>query len=226
MLRDRRDRLRWMPLLLLVRHGETEWNRTRRWQGQHDLPLTAVGDAQAVATARRLMVEKPVALYSSDLIRARRTAEVIGEACGLEPKLDPGLREVDVGSWVGLTSPEAEQRFPEGHARWVAGGTGWDDGETYPAMAERVVAALRTIASRYAEADRVVVVTHGGPIRAAAAHAVALEGDGRRRLSAGPNASLTTIDVRDDGWRLVAYNDSGHIATISEPVPDPAGEPA
>src|SRR3954467_10540602 len=101
---DRID-CRSMPLLLLVRHGETAWNRTRRWQGQHDLPLTAVGDAQAVATARRLMVEKPVALYSSDLIRARRRPEVIGEACRLEPKLDAGLREVDVGSWVGLTSP-------------------------------------------------------------------------------------------------------------------------
>jgi broad specificity phosphatase PhoE len=215
-----------MPLLLLVRHGETAWNRARRWQGQHDLPLTALGEAQAVATARRLMVEKPVALYSSDLIRARRTAEVIAAACGLDLQPDPGLREVDVGSWVGLTSDEAAERFPDGHARWVAGGTGWDDGETYPAMAERVVAAISTIASRHAAADRVVIVTHGGPIRAAAAHAVALQGDGRRRLAAGPNASLTTIDVQDDGWRLVAYNDAGHIATISERVVDPSGEPA
>lgn len=215
-----------MPLLLLVRHGETAWNRARRWQGQHDLPLTAVGDAQAVATARRLMVERPVSLYSSDLIRARRTADVIAGACSLEVQLDPGLREVDVGSWVGLTSDEAATRFPDGHARWVSGGTGWDDGETYPAMAERVVAAIGEIAGRYAAQDRVIIVTHGGPIRAAAAHAVALVGDGRRRLAAGPNASLTTIEVRDDGWRLVAYNDAGHIATISEHVPDPAGEPA
>jgi broad specificity phosphatase PhoE len=215
-----------MPLLLLVRHGETAWNRARRWQGQHDLPLTAVGEAQAVATARRLMVERPVALYSSDLIRARRTADVIAEACGLELELDPGVREVDVGSWVGLTSDEAAARFPDGHARWVGGGTGWDDGETYPAMAERVVAAISLIATRYGATDRVVIVTHGGPIRAAAAHAVALVGDGRRRLSAGPNASLTTIDVQDDGWRLVAYNDSGHIAAMSELVADPADEPA
>jgi broad specificity phosphatase PhoE len=215
-----------MPLLLLVRHGETAWNRDRRWQGQHDLPLTAIGEAQAVATARRLMVEKPVALYSSDLIRARRTAEVIAKACRLDVQLDAGVREVDVGSWVGLTSDQAADRFPDGHARWVAGGTGWDDGETYPAMAERVVAAISSITSRHGAADRVVIVTHGGPIRAAAAHAVALEGDGRRRLAAGPNASLTTIDVQDDGWRLVAYNDAGHIATISEPVVDPAEEPA
>ena len=93
-------------------------------------------------------------------------------------------------------------------------------------MAERVVSAISTIASRHGATDRVVIVTHGGPIRAAAAHAVALVGDGRRRLAAGPNASLTTIDVQDDGWRLVAYNDSGHIATISEPVVDPGGEPA
>jgi broad specificity phosphatase PhoE len=215
-----------MPVLLLVRHGETAWNRTHRWQGQHDMPLNEVGEAQATATARRLMADDLSAIYSSDLIRARQTAETIASACRLELRLDAGLREVDVGSWVGLTSEEAARAHPEGHARWRAGGTGWDDGETYPEMADRVVSAVTAIAGRYAADDRIVVVTHGGPIRALAAHAVALEGDGRRRLAAGPNASLTTIDVRDEDWRLVAYNDAGHIAQISEPGPDLASETA
>ena len=216
-----------MPLLLLVRHGETAWNRARRWQGQHDLPLTALGEAQAVATARRLMVERPVALYSSDLIRARRTAEAIAEACGLEVQLDPGLREVDVGlvgrpdlgRGGGALSRRARalgrRRHGLGRRRDLPG-----DGRAGRRRGHRDREPPRS------RRDRVVVVAHGGPIRALAAHAVALEGDGRRRLAAGPNASLTTIDVRDDGWRLVGYNDAGHIATISEPAPIPAGEPA
>jgi broad specificity phosphatase PhoE len=215
-----------MPVLLLVRHGETEWNRERRWQGQFDMPLTPVGLAQSQAIAARLADVGARALYSSDLTRARQTAEAVAETTGLAIELDPALREVDVGSWVGLTSDEAGVADPAGHARWVAGGTGWTDGETYPAMAARVVAAVTEIASRYAGRERIVIVAHGGPIRALAAHAVGLAGDGRSHLSAGPNASLTTIEVRPTGWRLMGYNDAGHIPITAEPPPDPAGEPA
>lgn len=215
-----------MPILLLVRHGETAWNRERRWQGQHDLPLTAHGFAQSAAIAARLGDVGAIALWSSDLTRARQTAESIGVACDLTVQLDAGLREVDVGSWVGLSSDEAGARDPEGHARWVAGGTGWSDGESYPTMAARAVATVTRIASRYAGRERVVLVAHGGPIRALAAHAVGLPGDGRVQLAAGPNASLTTIDVRVTGWRLMGYNDAGHIPATAEPPPDPAGEPA
>jgi broad specificity phosphatase PhoE len=215
-----------MPVLLLVRHGETEWNRERRWQGQYDLPLTAEGEAQSRATALRLAGVGALALYSSDLIRAQQTATAISATTGLDVQLDAGLREVDVGSWVGMTSDEAAIKDPQGHARWVTGGTGWTDGETYPAMAVRVVAAVERIVDRYAGRDRVIIVAHGGPIRALAAHAVGLAGDGRTHLSAGPNASITTIDVRETGWRLMGYNDAGHIPITAEPPPDPAGEPA
>jgi probable phosphoglycerate mutase len=215
-----------MPMLLLVRHGETAWNRERRWQGQQDLALNDAGVAQSRAIATRLRDVRVDALYSSDLTRARATADAIAEGRELTVRLDPRLREVDVGSWMGLTSDEAGERDPAGHARWQAGGTGWTDGETYPAMAERVVQAVREIAARHGPDDRIVIVAHGGPIRALAAHAVGLAGDGRLRLAAGPNASLTTIDVRPGGWRLVGYNDAGHIPVTDEPPPDPAGEPA
>src|SRR4051812_32922694 len=95
-----------MPLLYLVRHGETAFNRESRWQGHRDTTLTAFGEAQARAAARRLEREHPTALYTSPLTRALRTATVIGNAVGLEPEPRDDLREVDVGSWEGLTADE------------------------------------------------------------------------------------------------------------------------
>ena len=117
-----------MPELLLVRHGETALNQERRWQGQHDASLTPRGQAEAQALAERIAAAHPVALYSSDLPRARETAAAITRLTALEPALDARWREVDVGEWLGRTPAEVEFRHPEGYARWLAGGTGWERG--------------------------------------------------------------------------------------------------
>ena len=114
-----------MTLLYLVRHGETDWNREGRWQGHYDRPLSAAGCAQAAAAARRLARERISQIHASDLKRAAETAHIIGETNGLDVRLNRALREVDVGSWAGLTHAEAKERFPEGYARRRAGGTGW-----------------------------------------------------------------------------------------------------
>ena len=153
-----------MTTLLLARHGETDWNLERRWQGHADPPLNDLGRKQARSLAESLAARPIDALYSSDLARARETAEIVGERIALPVGLDPRLREVDVGEWSGLTSPEVEQRFPVGLERRRAG-TGWDQGEAYEAMGARVVAALHEIAGAH-PGERVVVVTHGGPIGA------------------------------------------------------------
>ena len=212
-----------MPLLILVRHGETDWNRERRWQGHRDLPLTGLGEAQAAAVAERLAHERPDALWSSDLQRAWETAVIIGRACGLEPRSHPSLREVDVGSWEGLTAAEAAERDPESHARWLAGLTPWTDGETYAAMGERVLAALERLCATHPSADtRLVIVTHGGPIRAVAGHIVGLPPEGRRLLGAGPNASITMVDAAPDDWRLLSYNDAGHLNALAPPAAEVA----
>jgi probable phosphoglycerate mutase len=150
--------------ILLVRHGETDWNRERRWQGHADRPLNETGRAQARALADRLAASPPDALWASDLVRARETAEFVAERLGLQVRLDARLREVDVGEWSGLTAADVELRFPEGWRRRLEGGTGWKHGERYEEMGERVVAALREIAA--AETGRVAVVTHGGAMRA------------------------------------------------------------
>ena len=156
-----------MATLFLVRHGQTDWNAQRRWQGHADPPLNDAGRAEARALAKRLAGTGLKRVYASDLARARETAEIVGAALGLPVEIDARLREVDVGEWSGLTMAEIEERFPEGLERRRAGGTGWAQGEQFEAMGERVLEALRDIAARDS-GESALVVTHGGPIRAVA----------------------------------------------------------
>ena len=183
--------------ILLARHGESDWNRSKRWQGFTDRPLTEVGREQARALALRLEDTELDAIYSSDLQRARETAEIVAAAKGLSVQSTPDLREVDVGSWSGLSRADAEARFPEGYARWLDGGEGWDDGETYREMSERVVAAILRIAEANAS-GRVLVVAHGGSIRAVHAAALGVDVHTYRRIQrVEPNATLSAVCVED-----------------------------
>jgi broad specificity phosphatase PhoE len=155
-----------MTTLLVARHGQTDWNLERRWQGHADLPLNDTGRSEAQALGEALAGYGIEAVYSSDLVRARETAEIVGARLGMPVVLDPRLREVDVGEWAGLTTAEVEERFPEGHRRRREGQTGWETGEQFEAMERRVAEALLEIAAAH-PAARVLVVTHGGPVRAA-----------------------------------------------------------
>ena len=139
-----------MTTILLARHGETEWNREERYQGHADPPLNETGRAQAEELAERLAAEPIDAVYSSDLRRAAETAGIVGARLGLPVEHEPGLREIDVGSWQGLTKAQID-----GHP--------WD-GETYEHHAERVTRALREIAARQ-PGRTVLVVSHGGSLR-------------------------------------------------------------
>jgi probable phosphoglycerate mutase len=150
--------------VLLVRHGETDWNREHRWQGHADPPLNAHGYAQARALAKQLAHSSARAVYSSDLDRARATADAVAAQIGVAVSLDPRLREVDVGEWSGLTSAEVAARYPGGMRRHQRGMTGWELGESYSAMTQRVLEALRAIGDTH-PGETVVVVTHGGPMR-------------------------------------------------------------
>ena len=131
-----------MTTILLARHGESDWNRERRWQGHADRPLTERGREQAQDLAERLNGIRLDGIYSSDLTRARETARVVADRRSMNVEEVAALSEVDVGSWSGLTRDEAQKRFPEDFARWRDGGTGWQDGETYEQMSERVLAAV------------------------------------------------------------------------------------
>lgn len=149
-----------MTTLLLARHGETDWNREGRWQGWADPPLNATGRAQARALAEQLRDTPFDAVYSSDLRRAHETAEIVAAPHDVPVVADPGLREIDVGSWSGLTRKEIEQRFPDGTR---------PDGETRDEHAARVLEAVERIA-RENPGLRILVVTHGGTMRALHGH--------------------------------------------------------
>jgi broad specificity phosphatase PhoE len=184
--------------ILLARHGETDWNAQRRWQGHADQPLNARGRTQARELAARLASVRLDAVYSSDLQRARDTADTVARSQDLEVRTTPDLREVDVGSWSGLTRAEAEAKYPDAYGRWLQGGEGWDDGETYEELRERVVRAIRQIAKQH-EGERVLVVAHGGTIRAIHAAALGVDVHTYRRIQrVEPNATLSAVCV-DEG---------------------------
>ena len=139
-----------MTTLLLVRHGETDWNADGRLQGQTDRPLSDFGRRQARELADELAEEEFQAIYASDLARARETAEIVGERLGLAVQLDPDLREKDWGTWEGLTAVERDR------VEFV--------GESTEAHQKRILRALTRISERH-PGGRVLVVTHGGSMR-------------------------------------------------------------
>jgi probable phosphoglycerate mutase len=187
--------------LLLVRHGETDWNRERRFQGHADPPLNDAGREQARELADRLAGEDVAAVYTSDLLRARETAEILAARLDAEIVALRELREIDVGSWQGLTWPEIEERHPDGADRWHHDGHGWDSGETYDQLGERVVAALRQIASHHPR-QRVVVVGHGGTVRATRAFVECVSvTESRQRSPAIGNCEVFRVVTEDGTWR-------------------------
>jgi probable phosphoglycerate mutase len=152
--------------LLLSRHGETDWNAAGRWQGQTDIPLNGKGRAQAFALAERMRLQGVAAIASSDLSRARETAEIVAQALGLAvSSLEPDLREQRFGEFEGLTRAECQTRFPDAWARYVADAHATPPGgESRAALVARVVPAIHSIAERLA--SPVLVIMHGGAMRA------------------------------------------------------------
>jgi broad specificity phosphatase PhoE len=170
--------------LLLVRHGETDWNAEGRLQGQTDRPLSDFGRRQARQLADEMADEELEAIYSSDLSRARETAAIVAERLGLPVVLDPDLREKDWGSWEGLTSVERDR------VEFV--------GESTEEHRERILRALRRISERHPGGGRVLVVTHGGSMRrvqtAALGWALPVVENCGRWLCACENGSFRALD--------------------------------
>jgi probable phosphoglycerate mutase len=149
--------------ICLIRHGETAWNAESRLQGQLDIALNETGVQQARAAGRWLKRAGITALYASDLQRARRTAELIGESLALSPRLTPALRERCYGIFEGLTHVEAQSRHPEIYVAFERRDPACDfeTGETLYALFERVTRQLQVIAAQH-PGEKVALVSHGG----------------------------------------------------------------
>jgi probable phosphoglycerate mutase len=192
-----------VTILFLSRHGETDWNAEGRFQGHADPPLNEHGRAQARGLAQRLEKTPIAAIYSSDLQRSRATAEIVAAPHGLQVVAFPELREVDVGEWSGLARDEIEARWPGASDTWRGEGHGWREGESYEAMAARVVACLDRLARDH-DRDQILYVGHGGTIRAVLAHARGISYPAYRQLHpAVANCSVHRVAVRNGRFRAL-----------------------
>jgi glucosyl-3-phosphoglycerate phosphatase len=193
--------------LILLRHGRTEWNAQRRFQGQLDPPLDDVGRAQAYEVGGLTAALHPDLLVSSDAQRAMQTAVVVGAATGLAPQSLPALRERSLGHWEGLTREEVAERYPDEFADWIAGrDVSRRGGETRPEVAARARAAFDALPS----VSMTIAVTHSATAMALCASLLGMD---QTMHVLGPLANCHWSDLiaeHDDGglpvWRLRAHN--------------------
>jgi 2,3-bisphosphoglycerate-dependent phosphoglycerate mutase len=198
-------------LLCMVRHGETEWNAARRVQGQLDVPLSEVGRAQAGSLSQALPEGRFSALYSSDLLRVRQTAAPAAERLGLEPRLDPALRERHYGTFQSLTFAELKASRPEDYARYEARDPAFDfgGGESLRDFSARALACLTAIAERHA-GEEVLVFTHGGVLEMAYRRAMGMDLSAPRDFTT-PNCALNWIEA-GARWRVLEWAECEHLA--------------
>jgi len=196
--------------LVLVRHGQSEWNREHRIQGQSGAGLTDVGHAQARGTAAWVAATHPDAvLVSSDLQRCVETAAPVAEALGVDPRHDSRVRERSFGRWEGCSLDQVRELDPDLWTRWRSGEDVVDQvgGESGAALATRVVSALRDHADRHA-GTTVVVVTHGGPVW----HGMhALLDLPFATLGGVGNAAVTELVLGERGWWCESWNQTAHL---------------
>lgn len=199
-------------VLILLRHGQSEWNHEGRWQGQAATVLSALGVTQAYCVGQRLANLAIDYIYTSDLPRSADTARIIGQYVGLTPDLRPSLRETDLGRWTGLTTAEIQQRYP---AEWEAMLAGQEvrrgGGESYDEVIARTTAFVRGVVHDH-PGQRLLIVSHGGAIRAMIAGALGLDLPTMHSLGMARNTAMTWLRYDRGKFFLDRYNDTAHLA--------------
>ena len=206
-----------MTQLIFVRHGQTNSNVERRWQGWTDTPLNPLGGKQAQLVARRLSESqgKIQALYSSPLSRAYQTAKAIAEGLDLPVRLVEGLKEFHFGEIEGMTTEEVQSRYPELLRRWEDRhdlSFAFPNGESRQGFTQRISNTLGLIALRHPD-ETVVVVSHGGALRAALSYYFPEESDHWQAFVAG-NCSLTVIQLNGHAPKLISVDDQEHLQEL------------
>jgi probable phosphoglycerate mutase len=208
----RRPDNRRMTDFVFIRHGETDWNRQQRFQGQTDVPLNPAGLAQAARLARRLGPERADVLISSDLERARQTASPLALAWGLQATLAPGLREQHFGVLEGLDVPTIKVQHPDLWARWLEhrGDFALPGGESLRQFHARVLEAVRGLAATAGPGRTLAVVTHGGVLDMLwrSAHGLPLEG---LRACEIPNTGINRLRWKNGTLDIVQWADVAHL---------------
>ena len=210
-----------MTELVLIRHGETDMNRELRFQGHVNVALNAIGLEQARRLAARMAGEKADAVYVSDLLRARQTAEPIAGELALQPVPESGLREQSFGRVDGMRVDDIQRDHPEAWAGWLRFEEDFamPDGESTRAFHARVMEAVQRVVAKHRK-QRVVVVTHGGVLDMIYRTARSLGLNGPRQ-SEIPNAGFNRIRVGDNGIDILDWADTRHLADLPpQPVYD------
>jgi alpha-ribazole phosphatase len=190
----------------LARHGSVVGSESRRFIGHLDVPLSPRGEVESTALARRLARAPLAAAYSSDLVRTRRTAEIVCAPHGIAAEPLSALREFSMGRWEGLTAEEIRAREPGAFDAWMAdiGRFQFPEGESLPDVEARAWPAFEAIVARHA-GERVLVVAHGGPNRIVLCRALGLPLD--RILMLGQDyAGLSVLEAGGRGWVLRLLN--------------------
>lgn len=196
-----------MNRLLVVRHGQTEWNIEGRIQGSTDIDLDETGKAQAAEAAPELAAYEPARIISSDLRRAIDTARPVADITGVDIELDKRLRERAYGPWEGLKQHEIAERFPEDHRRWRAQEPlQHPEIETWAELHRRTAEAVRDIVESDVEGT-VIVVCHGGSARQIVGGVLDWDQAPTSGLSGLDNAHWADLrQMRSGKWRLYGYN--------------------
>lgn len=204
--------------LIVVRHGETLWNSEGRYQGHLDSPLTAKGLAQSQSLARRLAGVPFSALYSSDLGRARQTAEIIGEATGHSTQLESRLREQHLGVFQGLTKLELRARLPLEFDDYRRGDPDHvvPQGESARQRHQIITGCLDELAKHHAD-ETIVIIAHGGTLSALFRHAVGVPLEVPRRFRVA-NTALNRFTWKNERWCLEVWGDATHWEGIGSPL--------
>ena len=201
--------------LVLVRHGETQWNVAGRFRGRADVPLNERGRQQATATAERIAREwKPAAIYASPIVRAEQTAARVANELWMEPSSDERLSDIDYGAWQGLTRDEVAARFPAELAMFESTPSllRIPNGEDFTSVRQRVTAFLADIEARHAS-ETIAVIGHTEVNRILLLIALHLPTDALWRIEQHPCAiSLLRCDAQQ--WTVVTMNDTCHLGAL------------
>lgn len=198
--------------LILVRHGETAWNKELRFQGHTDIPLNTQGEEQARSLSLRLATIRFDAVYASDLKRARMTADILVAAHTLPVQELTELREINFGQWEGLTIKEIQARYDREIKDWWSSPltTRVPGGETFAEVVNRNMDAVKYIFSRHPD-GQVLVVAHGGAIRSIIGSVLGIDLNQYWRLRQD-NTALNIIELPEWGKGiLILFNDCSHL---------------